>query len=59
MANETAVPSCSRCGEEPRLPSQRWGRKCLAAHARLLAPRTPAYRGMTLTLRANKPTGLM
>ncbi|MBI4636286.1 MAG: hypothetical protein HY727_08050 [Candidatus Rokubacteria bacterium] len=25
---------CSRCGEEPRLPRQRWGRACLTAAQR-------------------------
>lgn len=25
---------CSRCGEEPRYPGQRWGRRCLTGYTR-------------------------
>ena len=34
-----AVALCTRCGQEPRLPRQRWGRHCLTAYKRARAAR--------------------
>ena len=44
----TPVRPCGKCGEEPRLPGQRWCRRCLtrykvARYARLRAVEEPRW----------------
>lgn len=34
-----AVTVCSKCRQEPRVPGQRWGKKCRAAYMRDLRRR--------------------
>jgi hypothetical protein len=34
MTDAQASPLCSRCGQAPRLPKQRWCRACLYAYKR-------------------------